>query len=68
MVAGRILLFAPHLNDHACTGVEQVSDPVVAVLDSALRAGRETGELRVAVIPEGPYVVPFCRSGPGSGQ
>ena len=70
MVAGRIVLFAPHLSDveHACTGVERASDPVAAVLSSALRAvggggGGGGGCVHVAVIPEGPYVVPFCRPG-----
>ena len=38
------------------TGVELTDSVEEAVLESV----RESGDRRVAVIPEGPYVVPVC--------
>ena len=57
MRVGRIQLYAPGLGDgHAVTGVERVDSIAQAVSDSIARSG----DPRVAVIPEGPYVVPFA--------
>jgi lactate racemase len=59
MRLGRIHLFSGGLSsaDGALTGVSMVSSVEEAVLASM----RETGDRRVAVIPEGPYVVPVYR-------
>jgi nickel-dependent lactate racemase len=43
--------------DRALTGVDVVSDLAAAVADSV----RRSGERRIAVVPEGPYVVPVFR-------
>jgi nickel-dependent lactate racemase len=60
--AGRVHLYAPLLSDRdrALTGVSVVSSPERAVLESVARSG----DAHVAVIPEGPYVVPVYRAGP----
>lgn len=57
MRVGKIKLFAPKLSrDHsALTGVESVTDVTLAVQDSVQRHR----DSNIAVIPEGPYVVPF---------
>ena len=56
MRVGRVQLYAPGLGaDHAVTGVDQVDDIAKAVSESIARSN----DPRVAVIPEGPYVVPF---------
>ncbi len=57
MRVGRIKLFAPGLGDslHSATGVEAVDDLDAAVAESLLAQG----DNYLAVIPEGPYVVPF---------
>jgi hypothetical protein len=57
--AGRVHLYAPLLSerDRALTGVAVVASPAAAVLESV----RRSGDPRVAVIPEGPYVVPVYR-------
>jgi nickel-dependent lactate racemase len=59
--AGRVHLFTRGLTegDRALTGVRPVASPEAAVLESV----RETGDRRVAVVPEGPYVVPVFRAG-----
>ena len=44
--------------DHALTGVRHITDVSAAVAESIQRSG----DPAVAVIPEGPYVVPFCAS------
>ncbi len=44
-------------DDHSLTGVRRIDDVCDAVAQSIGR----TGDNAVAVIPEGPYVVPFCR-------
>jgi nickel-dependent lactate racemase len=60
MRAGRVQLYAPGLadNDVAVTGVEAVADVAEAVADSI----RRHGDPEIAVIPEGPYIVPFARA------
>jgi nickel-dependent lactate racemase len=59
MSVGNVYLFSdklPH-GDHRSTGVT-----VVRSIDEAIRASlRRSTDKAVAVIPEGPYVVPFCR-------
>jgi hypothetical protein len=59
MAVGRVQLFSTGLNatQHALTGVERVESLRDAVLDSVAASG----DTAVAVIPEGPYVVPFYR-------
>jgi len=61
MRTARVQLYAPGLSpaDRALTGVA-----VVDSIEEAVRASvRETGDRHVAVIPEGPYVVPVFREG-----
>lgn len=56
MRVGDIQLYAPQLgDDHALTGVTQI-DNVSAAIQSAIQRYDDPD---VAVIPEGPYVVPF---------
>jgi nickel-dependent lactate racemase len=59
MRAGRVHLFSGKLagRDRSLTGVNVVSSADAAVLESV----RESGDPHVAVIPEGPYVVPVYR-------
>ncbi|SMR83978.1 Nickel-dependent lactate racemase [Aliiroseovarius halocynthiae] len=56
MRVGQIQLYAPALSDDdfAVTGVERISDLPTAIADSIARHG----DTDIAVIPEGPYVVP----------
>ena len=56
---GRVHLHAPRLSaaDRALTGVAPAESVEAAVMASV----RESGDERVAVIPEGPYVVPVHR-------
>jgi nickel-dependent lactate racemase len=64
MLVGRIALYSPGLNDRdrAITGVEMVGS-----LDDAIaKCIAQSGEDAVAVIPEGPYVVPY--HAPGNSQ
>ncbi len=58
MRVGRIKLFAPQLEGtlHAATGVAAVNDLDAAIAESLAAQG----DSELAVIPEGPYVVPFC--------
>ena len=58
MRVGRIQLYAPGLAaaDHAVTGVERIEDLTAAAAASVERSG----DPAIAVIPEGPYVVPFA--------
>ncbi len=57
MRAGQIQLYAPGLGvDHGVTGVEQVDDLTAAIAAAIARHG----DPDIAVIPEGPYVVPFA--------
>ncbi|MEM7748993.1 MAG: nickel-dependent lactate racemase [Pseudomonadota bacterium] len=60
MRVGRIALYAPHLSDddHAATGVDQVKDLRSEIAASMARHGED----QIAVIPEGPYLIPFYQS------
>ena len=60
MRVGRIALFAPHLSeqDHAATGVDKVDDLTGEIAASIERHG----DNQVAVIPEGPYLIPFYQA------
>lgn len=60
MRAARVQLYAPALRpeERALTGVEVIASVAEAVAASV----RETGDPRVVVVPEGPYVVPFVPS------
>ncbi|MEM9140413.1 MAG: nickel-dependent lactate racemase [Pseudomonadota bacterium] len=63
MRTGQIRLFSPALAaDHAVTGVGQTRDLTQAVADAIA----QHGDPDIAVIPEGPYVVPFS-TGPQGG-
>jgi nickel-dependent lactate racemase len=57
--AGRVCLYSTGLgpSDLANTGV----DPVLSVDRAALESARAHGDFRVAVVPEGPYVIPVYR-------
>jgi len=59
MALGRLQLYSTGLSpaQHALTGVNSIESVRAAVLESIA----ETGDPAVAIIPEGPYVVPFCR-------
>jgi nickel-dependent lactate racemase len=61
MRQGEIKLFTPGLtaDELAITGVETVASLEAAVAEAV----RRSGDPAVAVIPEGPYVVPFFRPG-----
>ena len=58
MRVGRIHLYSPGLddNDTVATGVEMVAD----VTDAIAASMQRQNDAAVAVIPEGPYVVPFA--------
>jgi nickel-dependent lactate racemase len=60
MRRARVQLYAPGLSeaDAALTGVEVIRSVEAAVAASV----RESGDRAVAVVPEGPYVVPVFRS------
>lgn len=60
MRVGRVRLYAGKLGpqDRPLTGVEMID----AVDDAVARSIRETGDPHVAVIPEGPYVVPVYQA------
>ena len=57
MRVGNIKLYAPKLGSDpsAITGVQPVTDLSAAIADSMQRQS----DFELAVIPEGPYVVPF---------
>lgn len=59
MRLGKIVLYAPGLNseDRSLTGVEMASSLDVAVSDSL----RHHADMALAILPEGPYVVPVFR-------
>lgn len=59
MRKARVQLYAPGLSaaDAALTGVERIG----SIADAVLAAVRESGDRAVAVVPEGPYVVPVFR-------
>ncbi|KSV75496.1 hypothetical protein N185_16790 [Sinorhizobium sp. GW3] len=60
MRVGRIELYTTGLKgeDRALTGVEMIDDVGLAIVHSIERSG----DRRVAVIPEGPYVIPQTRT------
>ena len=60
MRGGTVYLFAGGLSDadHAITGVERTDDLTAAIAQSMARHG----DTAVAVIPEGPYVVPMAHA------
>ncbi|MEM8973713.1 MAG: nickel-dependent lactate racemase [Pseudomonadota bacterium] len=60
MRVGRIALYAPHLSDddHAATGVDQVKDLTREIAASMALHGED----QIAVIPEGPYLIPFYQA------
>ena len=62
MAVGTIQLYSTGLNpaQHALTGIARIESVPSAVRESVAASG----DSAVAVIPEGPYVVPFCRSAP----
>ena len=59
MAIGTLQLYSTGLSpaQHALTGVRSIESVRSAVLESIAASG----DPAVAVIPEGPYVVPFCR-------
>lgn len=61
MRTGTVYLYSTGLSDedHAITGVERIDN----VSDAVLRSMRLHGDNSVAVIPEGPYVVPVVGDG-----
>lgn len=61
MRVARVQLYAPALTaaDRALTGVETIA----SVAEAVRRSVGETGDPHVAVIPEGPYVVPVLEGG-----
>ena len=59
---GRVVLYAPLLGLKEATGVERSIDLSTSVREAVERWRDRGGEEGVAVIPEGPYVVPFCRT------
>ena len=58
MRVGQIQLYAPDLagTDHAVTGIERIDDLPAAIAAAAAHHN----DPNVAIIPEGPYVVPFA--------
>ena len=60
MAVGTLQLYSTGLSpeQQALTGIGSVESVRSAVLESVAASG----DSAVAVIPEGPYVVPFCRS------
>lgn len=59
MRVGHIQLYAPALGpDHAVTGVERIDD-LAAAIGAAIERHDDP---EIAVIPEGPYVVPFAQA------
>lgn len=60
MAVGALQLYSTGLSsaEHALTGVESIDSVRSAILESIA----VSGDRAVAIIPEGPYVVPFCTS------
>ena len=57
MRVGEIVLYAPNLGEaHAVTGVGEATDLSAAIAEAMARHG----DAEIAIIPEGPYVVPFA--------
>ena len=61
MAVGTVQLYSTGLSpeQHALTGIDSIESVRSAVLESIAASG----DPAVAIIPEGPYVVPFCRAG-----
>jgi nickel-dependent lactate racemase len=59
MLRGRVQLYSTGLGEteHRLTGVERIDSVAAAVACSVA----ESGERAIAVVPEGPYVIPFRR-------
>lgn len=58
MRIGRVQLYAPGLGlGHDITGIDRIDDVPAAISQAIARHDDQ----RIAVIPEGPYVVPFAR-------
>ncbi|MEM7686362.1 MAG: hypothetical protein AAF293_16155, partial [Pseudomonadota bacterium] len=58
MRIGRVQLYAPGLGlGHDITGIDRIDDVTAAISQAIARHDDQ----RIAVIPEGPYVVPFAR-------
>jgi nickel-dependent lactate racemase len=59
MLRGRVQLYSTGLGEteHRLTGVERIDSVATAVACSVA----ESGERAIAVVPEGPYVIPFRR-------
>ena len=57
MNKGKVCLYSEGLSkdQRALTGVTLITSPAAAVMESV----KASGERRVAVIPEGPYVIPL---------
>jgi len=66
MRVGRILLYSGGLPeaDFAITGVERIADLTRAIAESIA----EHGDAEIAVVPEGPYVVPLSRALPQAAE
>ena len=60
MAVGTLQLYSTGLTpaQHSLTGVASIDSVRSAILDSVSKSGDPT----VAIIPEGPYIVPFCAS------
>jgi hypothetical protein len=57
--AGKIQLYTTGLRPSDLADI--YVDPVLSVAQAALESARAQGDHRVAVIPEGPYVIPVFR-------
>lgn len=59
MAVGTLQLYSTGLNaaQHALIGI----GPIGSVRSAVLESIAASGDPNVAVVPEGPYVVPFCR-------
>ena len=62
MRLGRVALYTTGLDaeERRITGVNLIDDVTAAIADSIARSG----DPNVAFVPEGPYVVPVCHTGP----
>jgi hypothetical protein len=60
MAVGTVQLYSSGLTpaQHSLTGVASIDSVRSAILDSVAKSG----DPAVAIIPEGPYVVPLCAS------
>jgi len=58
--AGKIQLYTTGLRPSDLADI--YVDPILSIEKAALESARAQGDNRVAVIPEGPYVIPICRA------